>query len=59
MTHLLNIGSGEVPLKFVHPKVDRTKDENIGNYRYIGTSILWIYRIYRRHIDGYFDTKYQ
>ena len=30
------------------------KDENIGNHIYIGTSIL---RIYRRYIDGYFDTK--
>ena len=29
------------------------KDENIGNHGYIGTSILWIYRIYRRYIDGY------
>ena len=23
-----------------------TKDENISNYRYISTSILWIYHIY-------------
>ena len=29
------------------------KDENIGNHGYIGTSILWIYRIYRRYIGGY------
>ena len=35
-----------------------TNDENIGNHGYIGTSILWIYLIYRRHIDIYFDTKY-
>ena len=31
-----------------------TKDENIGNHGYIGTSIL---RIYRRYIDGYFEKK--
>ena len=28
--------------------LELTKDENIGNHRYIGTSILQIYRIYRR-----------
>ena len=33
-----------------------TKDENIGNHRYIGTSILWMNR---RNISGYFDTKYR
>ena len=27
---------------------------NIGFDGYIGTCILWIYRIYRRYIDGYF-----
>ena len=32
-----------------------TNDENIDNYGYIGTSILWIYQ---RYIDRYFDTKY-
>ena len=32
--------------------LDATKDENIGNYGYIGISILRIYRIYRRYI-GY------
>ena len=26
------------------------KNENIGNYGYIGTSFLWIYQIYRRYI---------
>ena len=35
-----------------------TKDENIGNHRYIGISILWIYRIYQRYIGGYFEKKY-
>ena len=33
-----------------------TKDENIDNHGYIGTSILWMYR---RNISGYFDTKYR
>ena len=36
-----------------------TKEENIGNHGYIGTSILRIYRIYRRYIGGYFGKKYQ
>ena len=36
-----------------------SKNENIGNHRYIGTSILWIYRIYQRYIGGYFGTKYR
>ena len=31
-------------------------DENIGNYGYIGTSIL---RIYQRYIGGYFEKKYR
>ena len=31
-------------------------DENIGNHRYIGTWILWIYQIY---ISKYFDAKYR
>ena len=31
-----------------------TKDENIGNYEYIGTLIL---RIYQRYINGYFGKK--
>ena len=31
-----------------------TKDENIGNHGYIGTSIL---RIYRRYIGGCFEKK--
>ena len=35
---------------------DMTKDENIGNHGYIGTSILQIYRKYRRNINGYFFT---
>ena len=42
-----------------------SKDENIGNHGYIGTSILRIYRIYRRYfwiyrryIGGYFRKKY-
>ena len=30
------------------------KDENIGNYGYIGISIL---QIYRKYIDGYFEKK--
>ena len=30
----------------------KSKDENIGSYIYIGTSILWIYQI-----GGYFDIK--
>ena len=34
--------------------VGKTKDENIGNHEYIGTSIL---RIYRRYIGGYFGKK--
>ena len=33
------------------------KDENIGNYGYIGNLILRIYQIYRRNIDGYFGKK--
>ena len=36
-----------------------TMEENIGNHRYIGTSILRIYRIYRRYIGGYSGKKYQ
>ena len=38
-----------------------TKDENIGNYEYISTSILWIYwRNNGGYFDtGYFDTKYR
>ena len=35
------------------------KDENIGDYGYIDTSILQIYRIYQKYISRYFDTKYQ
>ena len=35
------------------------KDKNIGNHGYIGSSILQIYQIYWRYIDGYFDTKYR
>ena len=31
-----------------------TKVGNIGFDGYIGTCILWIYRIYRRYIGGYF-----
>ena len=34
-------------------------DENIGNYGYIGISILQIYYIYQRNIDEYFDIKYR
>ena len=30
------------------------KVENIGFDEYIGTCILWIYRIYQRYIGGYF-----
>ena len=37
--------------------MDKSKDENISNHGYINTSILWIYRIYRRHIDGYLKKK--
>ena len=37
----------------------RVMEENIGNHGYIGTSILRIYRIYRRYIDGYFGKKYR
>ena len=37
--------------------MDKSKDENISNHEYINTSILWIYRIYRRHIDEYFRKK--
>ena len=33
------------------------KDENIGNYGYIGNLILRIYWIYRRNMDGYFGKK--
>ena len=32
-----------------------SKDENIDNHIYIGTSIL---QIYYKYIDEYFDTKY-
>ena len=35
---------------------DIYKDENIGNYKYIDTSILLIYR---RYINGYFGKKYR
>ena len=31
-----------------------SKVGNIGFDGYIGTCILWIYRIYRRYIGGYF-----
>ena len=34
-------------------------DENIDNYRYIGISILQIYRIYQRYIDRYFEKKFR
>ena len=33
-------------------------DENIGNHGYIGNLILWIYRIYQRNIDGYFEKNF-
>ena len=33
-----------------------SKDKNIGNHGYIGSSILRIYRIYQRYINEYFDT---
>ena len=39
---------------FLFIEVDVHKDENIGNYGYIGISIL---RIYQRYIDGYFEKK--
>ena len=35
--------------------LDLVKDENIGNYGYIGNLIL---RIYRRNIDEYFGKKF-
>ena len=35
-------------------KIVRSMEENIGNHGYIGTSILQIYRIYRRYI-GYIE----
>ena len=38
--------------------MDKSKDENISNHGYINISILWIYRIYRRHIDEYFKKQY-
>ena len=38
--------------------ISQYNDENIDNYEYIGISILWIYRIYQRYIDGYFEKKY-
>ena len=41
------------------PLLVKHKDGNIGNYEYIGTSILQIYWIYQRYIGIYFDTKYQ
>ena len=34
-----------------------SKVGNIGFDGYIGTCILWIYRIYRRYIGGYFFMK--
>ena len=34
-----------------------SNDGNIGNHEYIGTSILRIYRIYRRYIGGYSEKK--
>ena len=37
---------------------DISMEENIGNHGYIGTSILRIYRIYWRYIDGYSGKKY-
>ena len=33
-----------------------SKNKNISNDGYISTSILRVYRIYQRYIDGYFDT---
>ena len=40
-------------------EVTGINDENIDNHGYIGTSILQIYRIYRRYIGGYFGKKYK
>ena len=39
--------------------VGTTKDINIDNHGYINTSILQIYRIYRRYIDRYFGKKFR
>ena len=41
-------------IKSYNKTVDKCKVENIGFDGYIGTCILWIYRIYRRYIGGYF-----
>ena len=38
--------------------VFETNDKNIGNYEYIGNLILWLYRIYRRNINGYFGKNF-
>ena len=35
--------------------INTINDENIGNYGYISTLILWIYR---RYIDGYFEKNF-
>ena len=36
------------------PNIVSSNDQNTGFYGYIGNWILWIYRIYRRYIGGYF-----
>ena len=51
----VHIDSGKVLMgNNVVRKVVGIKDWNIGFYGYIGTSILRIYRKYRRNIGGYF-----
>ena len=63
-------GGGKISIPNIGPKIkfkkkniskcfDICHDENIGNYGYIGTSILRIYWIYQRYIDEYFGKKYR
>ena len=40
--------------KFTYISSFLSKDENIGFDGYIGTWILWIYRLYRKYIGNYF-----
>ena len=45
---MVKISNNEVSFPLVKLVVVASKDENIGNHRYIGTSILRIYWIYRQ-----------
>ena len=59
--HLRNIKNflSNVGYYYQPPYVLVIKDENIGNYGYIGTSILRIYQIYQKYIGGYSGKRYR